>query len=268
MDLVSKLESRVGRFAFPGMVQALAILQLVTFALVVLLPRTSAMQFQSFLELDPDLLKSGQVWRAFTHVLLPQTLSPLLVLISTMFTLWIGRGLDQVWGPFRVNLYVIGGILSLTVGALLFGYSGGAVWLFQTLLFAFAVFYPNEEILLFFVIPIKIKWLALIGAAATAFAVMGKPFLLPEVMFANLNFLVAFGPAALRHGAQRAKVMERRGRFEAAQQADDTFFHQCSVCGKTELDDPKLEFRVNAQGEEICQVCRLKSAPPAPDSAS
>ena len=258
MDLVSKLESRLGRFAFPGLVQALAVLQLVTFAMLMLLPRTSGLQFESFLELDPERLMSGEIWRAFSHVLLPRSLSPLLVLISTLFMLWMGRGLDQAWGAFRVNLYVVGGVLSLTLGALLFGYSGGAVWLFQTLLFAFAVFYPDEEILLFFVIPIKIKWLAIIGAAATAFAVLGSPALLPQIVFANLNFLVAFGPSALRHGAQRAKVMERRGRFESAQHPDDAFFHQCAVCGKTEVDDPKLEFRVIANGDEVCQDCRSK----------
>jgi hypothetical protein len=260
MDVVSKLESRLGRFAFPGLVQAMAVLQLVTFAMLMLLPRASAMQFEAFLELQPERLLRGEVWRAFSHVLLPQSLSPLLVLISTLFMLWMGRGLDQAWGAFRVNLYVLGGILSLTVGALLFGYSGGAVWLFQTLLFAFAVFYPDEEILLFFVIPIKIKWLALIGAAITAFAILGNPALFPQIIFAHLNFLAAFGPAAVRHGAQRARVMERRGRFESAQQADEAFFHQCSVCGKTEVDDPKLEFRVTENGDEICSACRAKGS--------
>jgi hypothetical protein len=175
-----------------------------------------------------------------------------------MFLMWIGRGLDEAWGAFRVNLYVVGGILSLTLGALIFGYVGGGLFLFQTLLFAFAVFYPNEEIMLFFVIPVKVKWLAIMGAALLGFSVMGQPELFWQVLFANLNFLVAFGPAFVRQSAQRAKVMERKSRFEAASPSAGDFFHQCHVCGKTEVDDKTLEFRVLESGDEICNVCREK----------
>ena len=258
MDFVSRLESRLGRFAIPGLVQLLAGLQLLTLVLIYLSNDEGREAFIRFLELDPERFLRGEVWRAFSHIFLLRAFSPLWALIGAMFLMWLGRGLDEAWGAFRVNLYVIGGLIALTAGALLFGYSGGGLWLFQTLLFAFAVFYPNEEIMLFFVIPIKVKWLAILGAATLAFAVLGSPALFWQALFANLNFLVAFGPAFLKHSAQRAKVMERRNRFESAQAPANSFFHQCRVCKKTELDDATLEFRVTDDGEEICQLCRAK----------
>ncbi len=260
MDIFSRLESRLGRFAIPGLVQLVAVLQLLTLVLIYMSNDAGREAFIRFLELDPERLMNGEVWRAVSHIFLPRTMSPLWALIGAFFLMWLGRGLDEAWGPFRVNLYVMGGIVSLTAGALIFGYVGGGFWFFQTLLFAFAIFYPNEEIMLFFVIPIKVKWLAIIGAATLAFIVLGTPAMFWQALFANLNFLVAFGPAFLKHSAQRAKIMERRSRFEAAQLPDNTFFHQCHVCKKTDLDDPALEFRVTDEGEEICSACRERPA--------
>jgi hypothetical protein len=251
MDVVSRLEARFGRFAVPGLVQVLAVLQLITLGLFLMSSPEAQKSFEGFLELDPERVMRGEVWRVVS-------LSLIWALIGAMFLMWMGRGLDEAWGAFRVNLYVLGGILSLTVGALLFGYVGGGLLLFQTLLFAFAVFYPNEEIMLFFVIPVKIKWLALIGAALLGFSVLGQPAIFWQVVFANLNFVVAFGAAFVRQSAQRAKVMERKSRFESGRPAEGSFFHQCHVCGKTELDDKTLEFRVLESGDEICSECRGK----------
>lgn len=261
MDFVSRLEARLGRFAIPGIVQVVAVLQLITLLLVYLSNDAGREAFLNFLELDPSRLMRGEVWRAFTHCLIPRSVSPFWAFIYAVFLMWIGRGLDEAWGPFRVNLYVIGGMLSLTAGALLFGYSGGGVWLFQTLLFAFAMFYPNEEIMLFFVIPIKIKWLAWLGAAMIAFSLLADPTLFWQILFANLNYLLVFGPPLLKQSAQRAKVMERRSRFQTAHVPEGSFFHQCDVCKKTEIDDPALEFRVMQDGTEICSQCRPRPAP-------
>jgi len=260
MDLVTRLESRFGRFAIPGLVQIVAVMQLLTLVLIYISNPEAQVAFKGFLELKPERLMQGEVWRIFSHIFLPRTLSPLWALIGAMFLMWVGRGLEESWGAFRVNLYVISGVISMTIGALLFGYSGGGIWLFQTLLFAFAIFYPNEQIMLFFVIPIKVKWLAFIGAAMIVLTVLGSPAMFWQVLFANLNFLVAFGPALIKQGANRAKLMERRNQFAAANASDAGFFHQCCICKKTEVDDRNLEFRVRADGEEICDPCREAQA--------
>ena len=256
MDLVSRLEARLGRFAIPGLVQILAYLQMVTLLLLIVSSPEAREAFIGFLELDPDRLLHGEVWRVVSHVFLPRTFHLFWAIIGALFLMWIGRRLDEAWGAFRVNLYVIGGIVSLTVGALVFGYVGGGLLLFQSLLFAFAMFYPNDEIMLFFVIPIKVKWLAWIGAALLAFAVLEKPGMFWQVLCANLNYLAAFGPAILKNSANRMKVMERRSRFEGAQLPGDTFLHQCAVPrgGGRWRDLPPLPGKTG--GRKVCRLTR------------
>lgn len=254
MPLISTLESRFGRFAVRGLIQIIAGFQLLTLLLFYL----SGEVFLDYLRLRPDRVLSGEVWRLVSWIFVPESRTLIWGLIGAWFMMWIGRGLEEAWGAFRVNVYVIGGIAAMTAGALIFGYTGSGFWLFQTLLFAFAVFYPNEEILLFFILPVKIKWVAMLSAAMMFFVFIGDAGQRWPIVFANLNFVIAFLPAFIKHGAQRARVMERRQRFEAASTPQDAFLHKCSTCGKTELDDPGLEFRVSESGDEYCHVCRLK----------
>lgn len=258
MPLISKLESKFGRFAIPGLVQIIASFQLlVLFMVMVMSPEGKAVYLQ-FLELNPYRVMHGEVWRLFTHVFIPGNFSLIWALIGAMFMMWIGRGLESAWGAFRVNLYVLGWMAAVTLGALVFHWPASGMFLFQTLLFAFATLFPNEEIYIYFILPIKMKWVAALTAGMTAFVVVGNPALLFPVLLAHLNFLVAFGPGFVSERARMAQVASRRSRFDSAKLPEGTFFHQCSVCKKTELDDSHLEFRVLDSGDEICSECRAK----------
>ncbi len=256
MPLLSRLESKFGRFAIPGLVQIIALFQVLVLLMIMLMSKEGAAAYLAFLDLDPTRILRGEVWRLVTHVFIPGNFSLIWALIGTLFMMWIGRGLEESWGAFRVNLYIFGWMFVVTAGALLFHWSVPGMFLFQTLLFAFATLFPNEEIYIYFILPIKIKWIALLSAGATAFMIMGNPGLLLPVLVAHLNYFVAFGPGFLGARAQQAKVMARRSRFESAQLPQGAFFHQCSVCKKTEIDNPQLDFRVLDSGDEICSDCR------------
>ena len=112
----------------------------------------------------------------------------------------------------------------------------------------------------YFILPVKIKWLAWLAAGFLALNLIQHWILIVPTFFALLNYLVAFGPALVSGRLQAAKVSQRRERYEAASLPSAAFFHQCKVCGKTEIDDPSLEFRVTDEGEEICSVCRSAKA--------
>jgi len=258
MPLLSKLESKFGRFAIPGLVQVIAGFQLLVLFMVMVMSPESAAAYLQFLELNPTRVMHGEVWRLITHVFIPGNFSLIWALIGAMFMMWIGRGLESAWGAFRVNLYIYGWMFAVTLGALLFHWPASGMFLFQTLLFAFASLFPNEEIYIYFILPIKMKWVAALSAGMTVFVVMGNPALLFPVLLAHLNFFVAFGPGFLSERARMAQVASRRSRFDSAKPAQGTFFHQCSVCKKTELDDPQLDFRVLDSGDEICSACRAK----------
>lgn len=255
MPLLDTLESRFGRFAIPGLIQVIAGLQLFTLVIFMFLSLEARQPFEEFLMLKPDGVLRGEIWRLFTYVFIPSS-SLFVAVIGAMFMMWLGRGLDEAWGAFRVNLYVLGGMVSLAAGSLLFGYEANALWLYLMALFAFACLYPNEEILLFFILPVKIKWVALFTAGMLALNVFANPPSLIPVFFALLNFLVAFAPRFLRSRLQAAQTAGRRARFESAAGDKGTPFFRCQRCGKTELDDPSLEFRVTAEGDEVCSACR------------
>jgi len=260
MPLISKLESKFGRFAIPNLVQIIAAFQLLVLFMVMVMSPEGAAAYLQFLELNPIRVMHGEVWRLVTHVFIPGNFSLIWALIGAMFMMWIGRGLESAWGAFRVNLYIIGWMVAVTLGALLFHWPASGMFLFQTLLFAFASLFPNEEIYIYFILPIKMKWVAALTAGMTAFLVVREPALLFPVLVGHLNFFIAFGPAFLSERARMAQIASRRGKFESAQLPQGTFFHQCSVCKKTELDDAQLEFRVLDSGDEICSVCRAKRA--------
>lgn len=258
MRLISSLESKFGRFAIPGLVQVIAMFQLLVLFMVMVMSPEGAAAYLMFLDLNPARVMNGEVWRLITHVFIPGNFSLIWALIGTMFMMWIGRGLDDAWGAFRVNLYIFGWMFAVTLGALIFGWPAPGMFLYQTLLFAFATLFPNEEIMIYFILPVKMKWVALLSAGMTAFLVMRDPSFLLPVIACHLNYLVVFGPGFMSERAKQARVMARRGQFESAKLAEGTFFHQCSVCKKTEIDNPQLDFRVLDSGDEICTECRAK----------
>lgn len=258
MRIISTLESKFGRFAIPGLVQIIAILQMIVFVIMYAGPSEAKVGVMMAIMPQADNIMSGQVWLLLSHVLVPSFSSAFACLCISSFSLWLGRVLEEAWGAFRVNLYVLWLVLSLGVWSIFFGFPLSSYWLFNTLIFAVAVLIPNEEILLFFIIPVKMKWIALLDAGAMFFMFLGSPSSVFLIVFANLNFLVVFGPHFMKTWLHQGKVAARRSRFESAQLPQGTFFHQCSVCKKTELDDAHLEFRVLDSGDEICGVCRAK----------
>lgn len=253
--LLDKLETRFGRFAVPGCVQLIATLQLVALVVFALLPPDTRQPYEDFLTLNPAQVLEGQIWRLLTFAVIPAS-NLFFAVITALFLMWLGRGLDEAWGAFRVNLYVLGGMLAIALGTLLFGYTADGYWLQMSLLFAFATIYPNEEILLFFVLPVKIKWLAIFSAGMLGLMVLSSPVAIIPIFFALLNYALVFAPAFLRGRMHAARIAGRRSRFDQAAGGAAEFFHQCQRCGKTEVDDPSLHFRVTDEGDEICSACR------------
>lgn len=251
MPFIVTLEQKLGRFAIPNVVRLIATLQFLNWFLIKLTPG-----FFTKLAFVPELIFRGEIWRLVSYIALPGG-QDIIWLLTIPFLWMINDGLEQAWGSFRLNLYILFGMFCIALGGF-FSPEPSTGWvLWATLLFAFAVYFPDQEILLFFILPIKIKWLAIIGAATTGFAFMGGggPFRI-HVIFSLLNFIITFAPGFIRQWKHRGEVMTRRQRFESESKREAAWFHKCNVCGKTEIDDPALDFRITAAGDEICEKCR------------
>lgn len=113
--------------------------------------------------LDIEKVLSGEVWRLVSFLFVPNNTSPLWIVLSLYLYYMIGTSLENAWGSFQFNVYYLIGILGSVAAAFITGYGTNA-YINLSLFFAFAILYPDHKILFFFVIPVKIKWLALVDA--------------------------------------------------------------------------------------------------------
>jgi membrane associated rhomboid family serine protease len=259
MTFLDKLERRFGFLGIPGLPRILVGFALLVFVLAKLLPG-----FTSMLVLDPERILHGEVWRLVTYIFIPQTLSPWWILFALWFLWWIGEGLERAWGPFRLTLYFVLGMIGTTAAAFFFGSNFSNSMLIASLFYAFAYFYPDEVIYLLFILPVKIKWLAWILAALllVGFILNSNSYRI-ALIAAFANYLIFFGPDYVYAARHRHEVSTRRKRFESQSRSEAEPLHRCAVCGATELSDPNLEFRVSRDGEEYCIAHLPKAQSPA-----
>src|SRR6476646_6865821 len=258
MSLLDKLERRFGFLGIPGLIRIVIGFTALVYVLVFL-----NRGFESFLTLDPALILRGQVWRLVTYIFLPQTFSPLWVLLALWFLWFIGEGLERAWGSFRLTLYFAIGMIGTTLAAFFFGSNFSNGMLITSLFFAFARFYPDEVIYILFILPVKIKWLAWIFAAFLLLGfILNSNSYRAALVAAFANYFIFFGPEIIRQATHRHDVSTRRRRFEDHSRSDDEALHRCAVCGATELTNPNLDFRVASNGEEYCMAHLPKAQTP------
>lgn len=248
MSLLDRLEKPLGRFAIPGLIR-----YVVGFNALVFLLGFADPNYLGALTLNRDAILAGEVWRLFSWIFIPNTMSPLWVLFYLMFTWWVGDLIEGAWGTFRLNAYYFTGYLACTIAALVFpGPSLGNTALTSSLLFAAATIAPELQIMLFAIIPLKLKWVAFISAALLGVSVLSAPWgVRASILVAFSNYLLFFGPAFFRQGAERRQIAARRAKFQTASLSVETL-HRCETCGRTEVSNPELDFRVSADGHEYC----------------
>lgn len=265
MTLLDKLERRIGWIAVPGLIRIVVMFT----ALVCVLAYTDR-QFLSLLDLKPELIQRGQVWRLVTYIFIPTSpiqpgslISPLWAVLALWFLWFIGDGLERAWGAFRLTAYFVVGMIGTTLAAFLLHAQFSNGILAASLFFAFAWFYPDEVIYVLFILPVKIKWLAWISAALLLVGFLGgsnaERIALP---IALANYFLFFGPQIFHQFRHRKEVASRRQQFEVQSRSAEEPLHRCATCGATELSDANLEFRVSRDGEEYC-LAHLPSAAPA-----
>lgn len=210
--------------------------------------------FLSYLSFDAAAILHGQVWRLVTFMLYPPS-TGLLAFIAFYFYYWIGSTLEQYWGSGQFTIYFFSGvILTILYGFLIYFITGSNVrldsqYIYLSMFFSFAALFPDMQVLFMYIIPIKMKYLAIVDAVFFALAVITNPFpvnLLPLV--AVLNFFLFCGGDLLRYirpvrASQSTVNFRRESRRIRREQQSKLYTHKCAVCGRTDADYPNLEFR-------------------------
>lgn len=221
--------------------------------------------FYSFLCFNRDKILHGQVWRLITYVFVPQNTGIWLFLL--LFAYYgIGRMVERAWGTLKFNLFYLSGVIIMDIAALIMGTNASASYLNMSLFLALATLYPENRVLLFYIIPLKMKYLAWVYLLLLVVEVVQLNFF---PVFALLNYFLFFGGEwlnvlpermadALRRGPQKqsrpnpnwanAYTKQRKTSSHSShgpKQVVDApaYRHKCAVCGRTDVSNPELEFR-------------------------
>ena len=213
---------------------------------------------------DRNLILQGQVWRLITYPLTYNAGNILLTAVALLCYYSLGRAMENIWGTLRFNLYYLSGVVMMDIYCMLFGGTADVVYLNMSLFLAYATLFPDAQFLLFFIIPIKAWIFALIDLVMVLVGLVSYPF--PYNLFSVISlaiYFLFFGkdvlnviPMSWRANAARllhkkppvqkkAKVIRFDvGSYEASQASVKApYTHKCTVCGRTDVSNPDLEFR-------------------------
>ena len=251
MSWIEFLEKRFERFAIPHLLRYVALLNGLAFVLSKLRPG-----FLNMLQLDASAVLQGEVWRLVSHIFVPSIGGLLPDWVGAglylLLLVWLGDGLEEAMGSFRTTLYYFIGLVGTAVAAFLAQEGVGGAFLTNSLFFAYAMFFPNRQILVFFVIPAKMKWLAWVDVVLLAVLLVTSGWAVRAGVLASFaNFILFFVPALLTARKRLREQKERFAKFTATLSEVETL-HKCVQCGRTEVGAPELEFRVGRDGEEYC----------------
>jgi membrane associated rhomboid family serine protease len=270
---LKKLRNRFERFCYQnrtrGIPNLMLFITLGSALVYVMSMMDNSQTLYRILCFNRDAILQGQIWRLFTYVFTYSAGSVLLTTVSLICYYSLGRAMENVWGTLRFNLFYLTGVVMMDVFCLCFGGNADAYYLNLSLFLGYATLYPNAHFLLFFIIPVKAWIFALFDLAVTVYDVINLtahgyiPYnLFPLVAIGN--YLLFFGkdvlniiPITWRINASRLFKKKNKsapkktgpipfsaGSYQASTATvKQPYTHKCTVCGRTDVTNPELEFR-------------------------
>ncbi len=198
LKFLDRLGRKYGKFAIRNLMTYIAAGNLAVFLISFMYP-----SLPGYLNLVPSLVLQGQVWRLITYIFIPPDTSILFILFAVYFYYMIGSTLEREWGSFHLNAYYLVGMLATTIAAFITNGTYG-IHLNLSLFLAFAYLFPNHEILLFFILPVKMKYLAWLNLAFIGFTILFQPLPYKIAAVVSLaNYLLFFGDDMIKNMKKR-----------------------------------------------------------------
>ena len=275
MKFIDKLERKFGRFGIPNLTIYMIVCYVIGYALMIVNPG-----ILNWLSLEPAYILRGQVWRLVTWVLYPPSTSGVLwFAIAVLFFYYpIGTSLERTIGTFKYTLYILSGVIFTILGAfILYFLLGGNVlvgnvfstyYISLSTFLAYAMCYPDMQVLLMFIIPVKMKWMAIFYVVIVVYEMIqyvmaGAWGLVIPIVASLLNFIIfyfgtkdfsRYNPKEIHRRNEFRRAMEPQGRMKSG--SGSVTKHKCAICGRTELDDPNLEFRFCSRCNGNYEYCQ------------
>ena len=282
MNWMDKLERKLGRYAVPNLSRYFVGAIVLGYVLSMLSPG-----FTDWISYDVSAILHGQIWRLFTWIFMPTTSLDFFGLLFLLCVLMWGSSLESMLGTFRMNVFLWGGVILSDVGGILIYVitkltlgTGASIYLstyyiLMSMLLALAICMPEGEVRLYFVLPIKMKWMLVFELLYLAYIVFNtfKTMIAyangtwlgwvlglvqsSQIILAVANMFLFFW-ASKTHISRKQKKRQRefRAQFSNPRPGSGISQHKCVICGRTELTKPELQFRYCSKctgNKEYCQ---------------
>lgn len=160
-SFLDKLDRKFGRYALRNLMTVIVVGTAIVFFLDMIVYSRTGVDITAWLYFDRAAILRGEVWRVITFVFIPDTWNVFTLAISLYFYWLIGNSLENEWGSFKFDLFYLCGVLGAIVSGFITGYAT-VYYLHLSLFLAFALLYPDHRVYLFYFLPIKVKWLAIL----------------------------------------------------------------------------------------------------------
>jgi membrane associated rhomboid family serine protease len=211
---------------------------------------------------DRTRILQGEIWRLFTYPLTYRINNLMLMAVSLFCYYSLGQAMENIWGTLRFNLFYLTGVIMMDVYCMIFGGTASVTYLNLSLFLSYATLFPDAGFLLFFIIPVKAWLFALVDLALVVYGLLVYPF--PYNLFSVIslaNYFLFFGKDVLNVLPLSWRIRAKRGfknqsqqkpkviQFDAASRSSAksapqaAYTHRCTICGRTDVSNPELEFR-------------------------
>ncbi len=207
-QILNKMERKFGKYAIPNLITIIVFGMGLVFLLDTFFAANPNYDYylSDLLYFDTDLILQGQIWRVITFLFLPESSSALWIIFTLYFDWLIGKSLENQWGSFRFNVFYFLGAIGSIIGGIITGWATNS-YLNASLFLAFATLFPDFELMLFFILPVKVKYLGMISAAILMYSLIVYPVSYKvAILISLINFFLFFG----KDFYQRIKMFIRR----------------------------------------------------------
>lgn len=238
MKLIDRLDRKFGRYAVTNITIYLIAAQTLLYVLI-MMGKVDPGQ----LWFSADRLYQGEWWRLATFLFNPPSWNPLFAFFAWYLFYLMGSALEEMWGAFRYNLFLLIGYCLMIVAAFVTpAYPLSNAFIAGSVFLAFAHLFPDFQLMLFFVLPVRVKWLALFTWLGYGYLLLVGDWSTRMMVLSSVgNFLLFF--------ARDIRLTIRHGRRQVAKRAagvvsrNDQPYHSCSVCGISDKTHPNMDFR-------------------------
>ncbi|EOS35964.1 hypothetical protein C804_00751 [Lachnospiraceae bacterium A4] len=285
MNFLNKMERKFGKYAIPNLSLYLIMGYILGYVLLFVSPAAL-----DFLTLNPYLILHGQIWRLVTWIIIPPSRLDLFTIVMLMFYYSVGTSLERTWGTFYYNVYLLMGMLFTIIGSFLVmgisyvpgGYSYdvrtiqygtenyfrmvsgsfSTYFVNMSIFLGFAATFPDVQVLLMFIIPIKVKWMGIAYAILLGVQFLQRDIVGKIVIGASLlNFVLFFmmmrsSGIGMRFSPQQVKRRHDYNREIKRAKPMSVAKHKCAICGKNSEDNPEAEFRFCSKCNGNYEYCQ------------